>query len=141
MPETELSPFISQPLTEAVSTSVDTDSPITCDHARKEASREAWQDVIDRKLIEWGRDPSQLDEEGFETPSRDTIAVAVAVARLFGKKGLPGPARVVADPDGRIVFEYEENDVFESFRISSDQLVEYRGFKGCDLIAGRRWRL
>jgi len=100
MPATKSSPFISPSLHNVVPTDVDTESPVTRDYGR-----DAWQNLIDYQLIEWGRDPSQLDDEGTETPSRETIQLAISLAEKLHQGGLAAPTRIVPDAHGGIVFE------------------------------------
>ena len=141
MPTTNSNPFISASLPEAVTTNVATESPVTRDYGREDAARDAWQNLIDDQLIEWGRDPSQLDDEGTEAPSKDTIQLAIWLAGTLSQRGLPAPTRIVPDAHGGIVFELEGKNVFESIRISPDANVEYCAFQNCRLVEREPWVL
>lgn len=129
------SPFISSLLREAVSTGVGNEEPvITRDYGRKDKACEKWQLLIDYQLIEWGRDPSQLEDEGIQPPSKSTIQLAIWLADRLSKLGLPAPTRIVPDAHGGIVFERRERNVFESIRLSADASAEYCVFENSRLI-------
>src|SRR5205085_2923059 len=96
---------------------------------------EGWDRIIDNKLIEWGRDPSQLDEEGTITPSKGTIQFAIAVARFLRNSGFSTPTRVVPDAHGGIVFEANDGNVFETIRLSENLSFDYCVFQDCRLVA------
>lgn len=120
-----------------------TGSPCAANEQRADAAaaahRTAWQQAIERTLAEWGRDPSQLDEEGTVTPSRETIQLAIDLAALMSKAVLPAPTRIVPDAEGGIVFERQEKGVFESIRISADGSIEHRVFENCRLVFREPW--
>jgi len=132
-------PFISPPLEKAVATDVDVQSPVAREF--KTRSQEQWQQLIDYQLIEWGCELSGLDEDGTETPSKETIQVAIYVATVLGKQGLPTPTRIVCDAHGGIVFERQASSFFESIRVSADQSVEYVAFEGLRLVKREPWPL
>ena len=135
MPATEASPFISRALANAVSTNVDTESPITRDYGRADEAREKWQRLIDYTLLEWLIDPSQVDDEGIEPPTYDTICQAINLAQAFRNADMMPPDSVVPDPNGGIVFERREQDVCEVLHVWDDGTVEYRVFQGARLAA------
>ena len=134
MPAIKSSPFISPSIVEEVPATIDAESLITCDSTRDDEAREKWQDLIDQKLIEWGRDPSQLADEGVEPPSGETIRIAFEWANRFSKNGLPPPDSVVPDANGGIVFERREKDVSEVLHVWDDGSVEYQRFHGTRLV-------
>lgn len=124
-------------LVEAVPTNVDTESPMTSDYARDEESREKWQALIDNRLIEWALDPSQLDDEGVEPPTRLAIRQAVTLARKLRDAGLQAPDSLVPTPDGGIVFACREEGSSEEWQIWDDGTVEYLRFQGPHLVERR----
>ena len=75
-----------------------------------------WQRVIDHKLIEWGWNTREFDEEGVEPPSREIVRLAIDLAERFRDAGFPAPDSVVPDPNGGIVFERRENGLTEVFQ-------------------------
>lgn len=101
------------------------------------ASREAWQRVIDHKLIEWGSAPSQLEDEGIDPPTKNTIQRAIRLAQAYQEEGRPAPDRVVPDPNGGIVFERQEQDVSEVLYIWEDGTTEYQRFQDARLVERR----
>ena len=94
--------------------------------------RQAWEDLIDRKLIEWGRDPDQLADDGVEPPSREVVRLAIAFAKQ--NQNCQPPQRVVPDANGGIVFERRESDIVEVIHIWDDRQIEYQLFRGHDLV-------
>ena len=130
--------LITAPLPKAVPTNVDKESPVTRDYGREDATHEAW-DLIDKQLIEWGCDPSQLDEEGTVTPSADTIQLAIQLATALSRQDGAAPTRVVPDAHGGIVFELQGKSVFESVHVLPDGSVEHRLFKNHRLVHREPW--
>ena len=130
-------PFVSPSLLEAVQTDVDTQSPMTREQGPEDRSRASWQNLIDHKLIEWGRDPGQFDDEGVEAPTRETIRLAIVWAQALRDAGFAPPDNVVPDPNGGIVFERREKEVSEVFHIWDDGSVDYCYFRGTRLVERR----
>ena len=139
MLETKASPLISSPLREAVSTSVVTDEPITRHYGRQSRARERWEALIDYQLIEWGRNPSQLEDEDIQAPSKMTIHLATLLAGALSKFDFPAPTRIVPDAHGGIVFERRDGNAFESIRLSADGSVEYCFFENSRLVSHEHW--
>jgi hypothetical protein len=139
MPRTEPGVFVSDAFVDVVPTGVDAGTPVTRDTSGESSAREGWQQVIDRQLIEWGRNPDQLEDEGVEPPAKEIIQGAILLARAFRDNGYPPPDSVVPDPNGGIVFERREQDVAEVFHLWDDGTVEYRRFHGTQLV--ERWTL
>lgn len=137
MAVSELGVFASPSLPNVVATDVDVRSPISRDY--ESAARDKWQQVIDYQLIEWGSDPSQLEDGETPPPSGATIHLAVRVAEALRNGGDPAPTRTVPDAIGGIVFEREAGNVFESVRVSADGSVEYCEFENCRLVQRQPW--
>lgn len=106
----------------------------------RDRQRERWQQMIDRYLVEWGRDPNQLEDEdeGVVPPSKAIINRASQIAMNLRDAGWPGPLRVVPDGDGGISFERRTGAYFESLDILEDGSVELATFKDCRLQFRRR---
>lgn len=100
--------------------------------------RLGWKDAIDRKLIEWARDPSQLEDDGIEAPSREIISLACQFAIFMRDDAQPAPLRVVPDGDGGITFERKEGSLFEKIEIEQDGTIEHLRFINCRLVSRRR---
>lgn len=109
----------------APQTSVANESSLAITHQERGAARHAWADIIDLKLVEWGRNPDQLEEEELLPPSRAAIDSAVRIAMTFRDCGVYAPNRVVPDGDGGIVLERWSGSFSESFEIFSDGQIEY----------------
>jgi hypothetical protein len=128
---------VSAALTDAVQTGADSDSPVTRSDG---ASASGWQDAIDYKLIEWGRDPCALVDEGIDAPTRVAISQAVQWACDMRDKGCAPPTQVVPDPNGGIVFERRIGDEANVIHFWSDGSIEFRRFQGSRLIERREVR-
>jgi|GEM_PF-1181091 len=139
MSTADLRAFVCPPISEAVRTVDDQATPLTfrVNPQELEQHRRVWQTVIDQKLIEWGRDPSQLADEWVDPPSNEIITLAIALATQMMIDGLPPPTNVVPDPNGGIVFERCQGDVLEVFRIWDDGVFEYQCFMGTRLVERR----
>ncbi|GIW91113.1 MAG: hypothetical protein KatS3mg109_1545 [Pirellulaceae bacterium] len=103
------------------------------DAQRKERICQAWQDLIDQKLIEWGRCPDKLADEGVEAPSGETIHLAIQLAELMKARSLQPPTSVVPDPNGGIVFERRGVSIVEVIHIWEDGTIEYQLYRGTKL--------
>ena len=98
-----------------------------------------WQRVIDRTLIEWGRDPSVLADDGVTPPSKQAIQVAIAIAEAVRGMGISPPDRVVPDGDGGIVFEQRSGPISRTIEIHDNGDVYVSQFRDSRLV--RRERL
>jgi len=96
----------------------------------EERRLEQWQSLIDSRLIEWGRNPSVLEDDGVEAPTPHTIANACQLARMMRDDKLPPPTRVVPTVDGGVAFELETGDHLVCLEITPAGTLEYdRYFK------------
>lgn len=96
-------------------------------------SRPAWDEVIDRKLIEWGRLPEPTGDD-FDPPSDLVIARAMLLAVKHRDLGLDAPDRVVLDPNGGVVFEFGAGPNSRTLQVWDDGEVESRRFEGGKLV-------
>jgi hypothetical protein len=125
--------FLSSPLRNAVDTKGQLEQPTTRDY-RQYVSRRAWDEFIDRTLIEWGWDSSRLEDEGIEPPKRETISRAIHLAQNYRDQGLSAPDSIVPDPNGGVVFERRTGDISEVLHFWDDGSVEYFRFQGHRLL-------
>lgn len=95
---------------------------------------EGWRDVINEPLIDWGKDPSQLEDEGIEAPSRALITFVSEYAMCLRRFGWPPPLRVVPSGDGGIVFELKSGPYFQSLEFDKDGTVELVTFKDSKFV-------
>jgi len=100
--------------------------------------RDAWDQIIDRYLIEWARYPSRLDDEGVIPPSADIIHRACEIAIDMRDQTLAAPLRVVPNGDGGIVFERREGPIFQTIEIYEDGSVESAAFVDSRLVSCHR---
>jgi len=134
---TEANAFITPRLPDAVDTNAVTYEPFASE-AEREAAAHAWQHIIDEHLIEWGRKPDQLDEEGIQPPAPRTIARAAQVAGLLWKAGAPAPANVAPDTHGGIGFHWREGEIYQTYRITSDGYLDWSVFNDARLVSRQR---
>lgn len=93
---------------------------------RREDHRLRWQEIIDKKLVEWGRDPGQLADDNLVPPSRAAVDSAVQKAqewrdtRESDDEFVPSPQWVVPNGDGGIVFEWREESTAAVIEILDD---------------------
>ncbi len=102
------------------------------------ANQVGWKQVIDDQLIEWGKDPSRLEDDGIEPPSGAIIGLACDLVRTMRDKGLPPPLRVVPDGDGGIAFEWKNGPVFQTIEIEEDGSIELITFENSRLVSRQR---
>ncbi|HEY3244023.1 MAG TPA: hypothetical protein VGM03_11810 [Phycisphaerae bacterium] len=88
-------------------------------------NRHAWQEFIDHRLVDWGRDPLQLGDSELVPPTPTAIRRAISFALTLREGDLPPPKRIVPDGDGGIVIERWHGPVTVSIEISPDGLAEF----------------
>jgi hypothetical protein len=133
MAMTKPSTLMLPPVERGVPTKVNTEALISRDDGRAKANRDAWQRLIDEKLLDWLREPSQLEDEYIEAPNPTIIRLSLDLAEKYRDEGLPAPDTMVPDPNGGIVFERYEGDVSEVLHVWNDGSVEYMQFQGTKL--------
>lgn len=101
--------------------------------------RRAWDDVIDRKLIEWGRNPSQLAEDELDPPSADAIRAACDAAYWLRDKKEPPPGRVVPNGDGGAAFELWLGSIVVMLEFFEDGSSERTVYDDCRIVARERY--
>jgi hypothetical protein len=127
-------PYISSARFRDLPTGVDAESPVTRGRLQEMKTHAAWQLVIDQTLMDWLRDPGQLQDEGIDPPTGTTIRLSMDLAEALRDEGRPAPDRVVVDPNGSIVFERREGTVAEVLHVWEDGSVEYMRFEGARLV-------
>lgn len=111
---------------------------------RREEHCQRWQEIIDKKLIEWGRDPRQLVDDDLVPPSHAVVDLAVQMAQVwrdareFDGQFLPSPQWVVPNGDGGIVFEWSEGSIAAVVEILGDGSVDYATFEDNRLMSRTR---
>jgi len=103
-----------------------------------ERNRQAWDRFIDGSLVEWGRDASALEDEGFVPPSLEVVSLASHTAMALRDQGLAPPTRVVPDGEGGISFERVEGIYSVSLNVHADLTLELLSFDNCRLSARHR---
>jgi len=100
-----------------------------------EKNRECWDKFIYGTLIEWGRNVSALEDEGFIPPGLEIINLACQTALAMRDQGFPPPTRIVPDGEGGISFERVVGTHSDSLNIYADRTIELLSFDDCRLSA------
>lgn len=116
--------------------SIDTDSLMSQHSGRAVISREQWRSAI-LQLLEWLREPSQLEDDGIEAPTGTIIRLALDVAEKHMRLGYVGPDSIAPDPNGGVVFSRTEHGVSELIYVWDDGKIEYMQLKGSELLQRR----
>ncbi|MBK8207453.1 MAG: hypothetical protein IPK87_11810 [Planctomycetes bacterium] len=72
-----------------------------------EAWKESWSRMINQKLVEWGRSPSQFESDGLASISKNALSLACRFAMDSKKQHDTPPDRVIPTVDGGIAFHWE----------------------------------
>ncbi len=108
---------------------------------RREEHRLRWQEIIDEKLVEWGRDPGQLADDNLVPPSRAAVDSAVQEAQVWrdaresDDEFVPSPQWVVPSGDGGIVFEWRGESTSAVIEILDDGSVDCAIFEDGRLVS------
>ena len=96
--------------------------------------KDVWDTFIFGKLVEWGRNPSVLEDDDFVPPDLDVINLACDAAMQLRDMGAIPPTMVAPDGEGGTSFEYVEGKSSVSLNIYADLTVECLTFDDCRLI-------
>lgn len=129
---------ISEKIENAILTTAADEKLLATPKREREGYDEEWQDLVDYKLVEWGRNPDQLRDENVVVPSRAAISKACKLAVELRKEGSPPPTRVVPSGEGGIVFEHRTQTIVEVLEIDIDASIEYLVFSNCRLVHRRQ---
>jgi hypothetical protein len=126
-------PFLSDAGDDAVRTNVDSASSASSAFC-KEEFQAIWQSAIDRTLKCWLNNPTMLEDDDIEIPTKTTIRLALDYAEDFCGQELPPPSRIVPDGSGGIVFERRIGNEAEIVHFWDDGAIEYQQFDGSTLV-------
>lgn len=129
----DTSHLMTEPVSPYVSTSTADEGILALNAAEAKVNVESWKNVIEDRLVEWGRQRTVCDEEGFISPSSIAVDTAIEIARTLQGNHSP-PTRVVPNGEGGIVFEKEINSSFTAIEIFETGSFEVRSFLDCRLI-------
>ncbi|MCC7290572.1 MAG: hypothetical protein IT449_00760 [Phycisphaerales bacterium] len=102
-----------------------TEESLSIDFSESNQRREAWQQLIDFKLVEWGRDPGQLEDVDLIPPTQAAVDRAVRIAMKMQQSGVQPPTSVVPDGDGGVNMERRSGATTESIEIASTGIAEF----------------
>ncbi len=106
------------------------------------AIRRRWEDLIDRPLIEWGRNPQQLSDpdDGSIAPSAQVIHMACRLSLMWRNEDVEAPLHVALDGTGAICFEWRSGDSSRTIRVQDDAIEDLL-FVDCALVEHKRMPL
>lgn len=129
MPQSDVLVTLTGEPRQMVTSGAATDESLATNGRHKEKQRQeyrtAWQNVIFDKLIQWGQNPTSLDDGLIIPPTRPAVDVASQLALFLRDKEAPPPQRVAPDGDGGIVFDRWSGTTSVSFEISSAGTIEF----------------
>lgn len=108
---------------------------------QREARRRRWQEIIDKKLVEWGRDPEELADDDLVPPSPAAVDSAVQKAQVWRDAResdddfVPSPQWVVPNGDGGIVFEWREESTAAVIEVFDDGSADCAIFEDNKLVS------
>ena len=104
----------------------------------KKINAEGWRRTINEPLIDWGRDPSQLEDEGIDPPSREIVTLALQFAMFLRDQNVAPPDRVIPNGDGGIVFKRKMGDILEIIEVAKDASIEIIVFHGSEITTRQK---
>jgi len=136
--ETKISETMSPKVKRVVDTGA-TDEKLLAGFERQRRENEAeWARILDDQLIEWGRNPHELEHDDIVAPSPDIISLASQVAVIMRDAGETAPTRVVPNGNGGIVFERAVKPAFLTIEIDEDGSVETATFVNSKMVTRQR---
>ena len=102
--------------------------------ASSDIDHDGWRVVINEPLIEWGRDPSKIADEGIDPPTREMITFASEYAMHLRDRGCPPPDRVVPNGDGGIAFEKWTGSFYQVIEFEPGGIVELLTYRDSRLV-------
>ncbi|HEX8522845.1 MAG TPA: hypothetical protein VF669_11350 [Tepidisphaeraceae bacterium] len=99
----------------------------------RQHSLDAWNQIVDRSLIEWALHPERIEEDGLEAPTARSLDRAARIALNMRAKATPPPQRVAPDGDGGIVFEWMESEKHLTLACDRGGKLEIREFENGQL--------
>lgn len=93
-----------------------------------------WNDIIDNKLIEWGRHPEEIADVNLVPPTPNCLASAFSFAKRAKSMQVPAPSRTLPDGDGGLVFEWCDGDAALAIEVGPDGKGEFMAYAGSRLI-------
>ncbi len=106
----------------------------------KKLNAEGWRRTINEPLIDWGRDPSQLEDEGIDPPSRAIVTLALQFAMFLRDQNVAPPDRAIPNGDGGIVFKRTMGDILEIIEVAKDASIEIVAFHGSEITSKQKFQ-
>ena len=93
-------------------------------------NQQGWQNLIDRYLLKWAEDPSQLDDPAEELfgPSKDLIHFALLIADQLRQRDFPAPISACSTGEGGVALNWKEKTTYLRLEIRADRSAEIQLF-------------
>jgi hypothetical protein len=136
MPITEPLFTLSKAMPASASTHVVPDE-LLASPLRERTALEQWESAVESKLIEWGKQANQHDDDGYLFASPQVVSLAFSIAAKLKNAWQEVPSRVVQDGSGGIVFEWKRQATSEKLLIDSAGRAEVVHFRNSKLVDRR----
>lgn len=85
---------------------------------------EGWNEAFNQ-LIDWWRVAGEVDEDGLQSPTQESISAASKIICGLRAKRMPAPARVVMGGDGGIAVEFSSGEFTARIEIEGSGTAEF----------------
>jgi hypothetical protein len=96
-------------------------------------SASPWEGVV-QQLLDWEDDTAAVEDDGVIAPARETIRLAIHLARALQAAGIHRTFRVVPTVEGGIALEHRDGCRFYSIEVTTERRVELAIYQGGRLI-------
>ena len=127
---------VTKRLDDFVDTAAASESQQTSRPKQAESRANGWQKILDQ-FIRWSENPSQLDEDDWESPAIKAIRKASQLILRMRDQDLAIPTRAASSGEGGIIIESNREPFAEEIEIDSEGVAEYRCFQNSRLIDRR----
>lgn len=130
---------VTSELSVAAETQALEETALASDPSERHIDHERWRDVINEPLIDWGKDPGQLDDGIIRPPSREIVTLASEYGMMVLRENrVPAPDNVVPDGDGGIAFNWYSDNDLTTIEFGEDGTIELIVFEKSKIIHRQR---
>ena len=116
-------------------TSVAEDQELCSTSANPHEYQSQWEKLIRGTLLEWSRDPAQLEDEDIIAPTPEVIERAKIRAWKWLHEGCPPPSRIVPNGEAGISFMLYQGSLTQEIEFDEDGSIELRTFRDSRLVS------
>lgn len=95
-------------------------------------------DRVESQLVQWEQHPEELEDEGLEPPSPETVPLIRDVCRALRAMSLEPPLRLVPNCEGGAVLEWRTAPFLWSVEVERDGTLELSVFRTGRLVTRYR---